>query len=143
MNLGARVGATLVLVLVFLAVLVTGLVTIAHERDAGKLSPHAFGMLVVAPMPVVMLVALLFFRSNWARRLSAAAENSGRESKRGLNPLIWLARLAIIVLAVLFLNGLLHIREQPLAPRLVGLAMNLLFTFAIVIALRRLKQREL
>lgn len=141
MNVGSRVGVTLVLMLVFLVALVIGFAAIAHERDGGKISQHAFAVLVVAPMPVVMVAALLFFRSSWARNLSAPAENSRVASKRGFNPLIWLARLAIIVLAILFVNGLLHLREQPVAPRLVGLAMNLLFTFAIVIALRRLQQR--
>ena len=143
MKTGSRAGVTLVWMLVFLAALVVGLAVIAHEKDTGKISAHAFALLVVAPMPVVILAPLLFFRSKWARNLSGPAENSGVGSKRGLDPLIWLARLAIIVLAILFLNGLLHIREQPLAPSLVGLAMNLPFTFAIVNALRRLKQRKL
>jgi hypothetical protein len=129
--------------LVFLAALVAGLTVIAHEKDTGEISAHTFALLVMAPMPLVILAALLFFRSKWAQNVIAPAENSGVSSKRGLDPLIWLARLAIIMLAILFLNGLLHIRERPLAPRLVGLAMNLLFTFAIVIALRRLKQRRL
>ena len=143
MKTGRRVGLTVVLMLVFLAALVAGLTVIAHEKDTGEISSHTFALLVMAPMPVVILAALLFFRSKWARNLIAPAENSGVGSKRGTNPLIWLARLAIIVLAILFLNGLLHIGEQPLAPRLVGLAINLLFMFAIVIAVRRLKQRKL
>ena len=146
MNVRTRVGVTLILMLVFLAVVLAGLFAIAHEKDAGNISPHAFEVLVLVPTPVVMLVFLLFLRSNWARnwarKLSAPAENSEVAPKRGANLLIWLARLAIIALVILFLNGLLHIREQPLAPRLVGLAMNLLFTFAIVIALRRLQQRS-
>lgn len=144
-NVRTRVGVTLILMLVFLAVVVAGMIAIAHEKDVGNISQHAFQLLVAIPTPVVMLGFLLFLRSNWAqnwvRKLRAPAENSEVDPKRSANLLIWLARLAIIALVILFLNGLLHIREQPLAPRLVGLAMNLLFTFAIVTALRRLHQR--
>lgn len=129
----------LISMLLFLAVLTVGLFLIAHAKDTGKISPREFTFLVIVPIPVV-LAALFFFRSCWTRNLySKAGTNNRSASKRSINVLIWLARLAIIVLIALFLNGLLHIREEPLAPRIVGLIMNLAFTFAIVVVLRRLQ----
>jgi len=51
---------------------------------------------------------------------------------------MWTAKIAVIVLVLAFLNGLRHITERPLAPRLVGLGANLLVTFAVVSVIQKM-----
>lgn len=125
--------------LIFLIAVVAILAAIAHARAVDNVSPHLFAVILVLIVTAITLGAVFFFASNRTRKLRAPIEQEIRSNDRKTRWLIWLVRLAIVVLIGLLLIGLLYVREQPLAPRLVGLAMNLSFIVALVITLRRLQ----
>jgi hypothetical protein len=66
-------------------------------------------------------------------------QDVGSGSRRGKASAIWVGKIAVVVLILAFLNGLWHIREKPLAPRLVGLGANLLVTLAVAGAVRKMQ----
>ena len=57
-----------------------------------------------------------------------------------INSAVKKLRIAVIVMPLLLVNGLWVTRGAPLLPRLVGVAINLLFTAYFVFLLRKVKK---
>lgn len=102
---------------------------LVHEFVARSISPRGLAACLAA-----LFVAGLVTVALWSKAASNARPQDV-EPARGLT--VGLGRIAVAVLVLAFLNGLWHIREKPLAPRLVGLGANLLITYSIIFALRK------
>jgi hypothetical protein len=111
---------------------------LAHEFIIGLISPRGLGVALTALLVASAVGIAVMLKSDWVRKSILESRDVDSGSRRGRVLVIWVARIAVIVLILAFLNGLWHITEKPLAPRLVGLGANLLVTFAIISAIRRM-----
>ncbi len=134
MNARALFATTLLFSVVFCGVALL----LAHEFIVGAISSRGLGVALAALLVASSVGVALILKSNSVRK--SILESGDEGSWRGRVLAIWVAKIAVIVLMLAFLNGLWHIRERPLAPRLVGLAANLLVTFAIMSAIQKMKQ---
>jgi hypothetical protein len=97
----------------------------------GGVSPRGLGVGLACLFVAGMIALALFFKSRSKRASIMESQDVGSESRRGKESAIWIGKIAVVMLMLAFLNGLWHIREKPLAPRLVGLGANLLVTLAV------------
>jgi hypothetical protein len=105
----------------------------------GGISPRGLGV-GLACLFVAGTIALALFSKSRSKRVSIMEpQDVGSGSRRGKASAIWVGKIAVVVLILAFLNGLWHIREKPLAPRLVGLGANLLVTLAVAGAVRKMQ----
>lgn len=114
--------------------------TLSYEFVVGGISAGGLGIGLACLFIVGVLAIALFVRSRSLRESIMGRQDLGSTSWSGKALAIWVGKAAVVVLLVAFLNGLWHIREKPLIPRLVGLAANLLVTSAVVIAVRKLQR---
>lgn len=126
--------ATLLFSVLFCAV---GLL-LAHEFSIGAISTRSLAIALAALLLVSAVGVALILRSGWMCGPILEPRHKGSESRRGTLLAMWTAKIAVIVLVLAFLNGLRHITERPLAPRLVGLGANLLVTFAVVSVIQKI-----
>jgi archaellum biogenesis protein FlaJ (TadC family) len=114
------------------------LITLAFIR--GLLSPRGLG---IALLVLVLTEAALFVRM--VRRVASRSRlhhdpHSADDAERKRRLLyIRLGKLALLLLFLLLINGLFKLRDGPLMPLLVGIAMNVLVTFAVARTVMRLQ----
>lgn len=115
---------------------------LTHEFAIGHLSPRSLGGGLGGLCVAAFVVVVMLFRSRRLREFARLPE-SGREGQQARTGLVWVwvARLAIMVLALLLVHGVLHIGQKPVAPRVVGLGANLLVIYGVVVAMRRMGPR--
>jgi hypothetical protein len=114
------------------------LITLAFIR--GFLSPRALG---IALLLLVLTEAALFVRivrkvANRSRLQPDPHCTDDAERKRRLL-YIRLGKLVILFLFLLLINGLFKLRDGPLMPLLVGIAINILAIFAVARTVMRLQ----
>jgi hypothetical protein len=128
--------------LVFSACFVVLALALTHEFAIGHLSPRSLGGGLGGLCVAAFVVVVMLFRSRRLREFARLPE-SGREGQQARTGLVWVwvARLAIMVLALLLVHGVLHIGQKPVAPRVVGLGANLLVIYGVVVAMRRMGPR--
>ena len=114
---------------------------LAHEFIIGAISPRGLGVGLAALCIVGAVAVALGLKSKSVRKsiLVEPPRDAGLTSWNGKVFAIWVGKIAVVLLVLAFVNGLWHIRQKPLAPRLVGLGANLLITFAVVSAVRKLQ----
>ncbi len=113
---------------------------LAYEYSSGRISPGGLGVGLAVLLIASTVFLALMLRSTSARKSILESVNdvdSGSLRRKVLA--IWAGKIAVVMLLLAFLNGLWHIREKPLAPRLVGLCANLFVTFAIIGAVRKME----
>ena len=107
---------------------------------AGFLSPRALG---IALLLLVVGEAALFLRivrkAAKVSRMQLEPVCVDKAERRRRLLYIRLGKMAILFLVLLLINGLLKLRGGPLMPLLVGIAMNILATFAIARTVMRLQ----
>ena len=136
MNFRALFKTTLLFSVFFSAVALV----VAHEFIIGGISSGGLGVWLAALLVVSTGAVVLMIKSGSVRKsILGSPKDAGSRSWKGKVLAIWAGKIAVVVLMLAFLNGLWHIREKPLAPRLVGLGANLLVTFAIVSAVRNMQ----
>lgn len=115
---------------------------LTHEFAIGHLSPRGLGGGLGGLCVAAFVIVVMLFRSRRLREFARPSESGGedQQARTGL-VWIWVARLAIIVLALLLIHGVLQIGQKPVAPRVIGLGANLLVIYGIVVALRRMGRR--
>lgn len=114
---------------------------LAHEFIIGRISPGGLGVGLAVVLVASIVAVAIILKSRLARKsILGSVEDVGSGSWRGKVLVIWAGKIAVVVLLLAFLNGLWHIREKPLAPRLVGLGANLVATFAIISAVRNIQR---
>jgi|GEM_PF-4780998 len=125
---------------IFSACFVAALLVLIHEFRVGNISPRSLEGGLIALCVATFGAVVMLFKSEWLRdsirSLGPVEENRHSGGARRIT--VWAARVAVAVLVVLFVNGLLHVWQRPVAPRLVGLGANLLVTYSLIVAMRRL-----
>ena len=132
--------SVLKITLIFSACFLGPSLLIALAFAAGFLSLRALG---IALLLLVGGEAALFLRMvRKAAKVSRIQLDPGSiddaERRRRLLH-IRLGKMVILFLLLLLINGLLKLRDGPLVPLLVGIAMNILATFAIARTVMRLQ----
>lgn len=113
---------------------------LTHEYIVGVISPRGLGVALAALLVVGVVGVAFLLKSGSVRNSILKSGDEGSGSWRGRVLAIWVGKIAVVVLMLAFLNGLWHIRERPLAPRLVGLGANLLVMFAVISAVQKMKR---
>jgi hypothetical protein len=115
---------------------------LTHEFAIGYLSPRGLGGGLGALCVAAFVIVVMLFKSRRLREFARLPE-SGREDQQARAGLVWIwvARLAIIILALLLVHGVLHIGQQPVAPRVIGIGANLLVIYGVIVAMRRMGRR--
>src|ERR1700735_4232218 len=111
----------------------------AHAYTSGVISARALGGALAALVVVSAVGIALMVRSRSVRGAILELQNTGSKARRGRAFVILAAKVALIVLMLALMNALLHITERPVVPHLVGGGPNLLITYAIVGAIRKMK----
>lgn len=128
--------------LVFSACFVVLALALTHEFSVGHLSPRGLGVGLGALCMAAFVVVVMLFRSRRLRESASPPERCEEDEQARSGLLwIWVARLAIIVLVLLFIHGALHIGEKPVAPRVIGVGANLLVIYGIIVAMSRMGRR--
>ena len=113
--------------------------TLSYEFIVGRISPRALGVGLACLFVVSILVIAMFVNSRSMSESMTSGQDVGSGSWSRKTWGILMGKMAVVVLFVLFLNGLWHIREKPLMPRLIGLGANLLGTITITGVVRKLQ----
>jgi hypothetical protein len=114
--------------------------TLSYEFAVGSISSRGLGVGLAFLFVTSFVVIAVFLRSRSTRESVFGREDADSRSG-GAKPIaIWVSKIAAALLIVLFLNGVWHIREKPLIPRLVGLGANLFVTFAVIGAMRKMQR---
>ena len=85
-------------------------------------------------------LAYRYRRAHAAKSIQDSNPSLTGDSARRVNSATKTLRIAVVVMPLLLLNGLWVTRGQPLLPRFVGAAINLLITAYFVFLLRRAKK---
>ena len=123
---------------------ITAVFALLYLSSVGHLSVRQFGLGLLALMACLFLVIYFRLRYRMARRSEEipAELTSGKTSPP---PELQIAakglRAAVVILPIILVVGFFSTRGQPLAPRLVGAAINLAFLGWFIFLLRRYKQR--
>lgn len=112
---------------------------LSYEFIVGGISPRGLGVGLGFLFVASVLAIGLLLRSRSMRESIIRRQDGTSRSAGGKALAIWVGKIGVVVLVVLFLNGLWHIQEKPLIPRLVGLGANLLVTFAVIAAVRKMQ----
>lgn len=137
MNFRALFKTTLLFSVFFSAIALV----VAHEFIIGGISPGGLGVGLAALLVASTVAIALMLKSGPLRKsILGSLKDAGSGSSRGKVLAIWAGKIAVVVLMLAFLNGLWHIREKPLGPRLIGLGANLLVTFVIISAVRNVQR---
>ena len=137
LNFRALIKTTLLFSVLFGA----AALVLAYEFISGRISPGGLGVgLIVLLVASTVSVALMFRSASVRKSILGSVNDLDSGLRRGKMLAIWAGKIAVVVLLLAFLNGLWHIREKPLAPRLVGLGANLFVTFAIIGAVRKMQR---
>jgi hypothetical protein len=126
----------LFLFLCFLALAL--LLTYASVTDF--LSPRQFALCFLLLMGGLFTALVYRYRRAQLSKDSQESSPALRPESPRVNNAIKRLRVAVIVLPILLLNGLWLTQGQPLLPRLVGAAINLLFTGYFIFLLRKAKK---
>lgn len=116
---------------------------IVHEVITGHLSPRGLGIALAALMLATIVAFIAIVKSvkkNVFSKSPEAAHLLKDQLSKNEPSWMWIARIGIIFLVLLFVYGLFNLREKPLAPRLVGLTINFLITYYLIKALQRVKR---
>jgi len=132
------VRALLTITLLFSVFFCSVALLLGHEYIVGVISPRGLGIALAALFVASVMGVAFLLKSGSSRKSILKSGDEG--SWRGRVLAIWAGKIAVVVLMLVFLNGLWHIRQRPLAPRLVGLGANLLVTFAVIGAVRKIKR---
>ena len=100
-------------------------------RGAISLNQLRIGIAILVGCLVLSTVCLRYFYNSRMNRGPANWSHSNAAVRK--------LKVAVVAFPVLLIVGLLLTRGAPLAPRLVGVAVNLFFTFCFVSIIRRAK----
>jgi hypothetical protein len=133
-------SAVLKLTLLFSACFSAVALTLRYEFAVGGISSRGLAVGLACLFVTSFVLIAIFLRSRSTRE-SVFGHEDADSGSGGAKPIaILVSKTAVALLIVLFLNGVWHIREKPLIPRLVGLGANLFVTFAVVGAVRKLQR---
>ena len=133
--MSALFKATLLFSVCFTAVALV----LSYEFIVGGISPRSLGVGLACLFIASILAIARFLKSRSMRESMMRRQDVVSGSWSGRELAVWMGKIAVVVLIVAFLNGLWHIREKPLAPRLVGLGANLLVTLAVISVVRKMQ----
>jgi hypothetical protein len=107
------------------------------------LSPRelALGMIALV-CAISIVVARLFRTASKSRSIKGGSKRTSEEAFTvlGRHPaLIWILRFVVALMLVSLVEGLWRAHGAPIAPQIVGVTMNLLFTGGLIWVLRRLQ----
>jgi antibiotic biosynthesis monooxygenase (ABM) superfamily enzyme len=111
----------------------------AHQRHAISLGELRLGFVLLAGAFFILNV----YRQRRLRREIRGYSEARREALLGstLPKMIRKLQIAVVVLPVLLVFGVLMTNGAPLAPRLVGITINLCLTFWFIALIRRAKKK--
>jgi hypothetical protein len=111
---------------------------LAYEFTKNAISSRELScgfLLLIAGLFIVILYRLRHRQSDEKNKIPLGGAPTAKLAKS-----IKILQVAVVVLPVLLIFGLLQTEGEPLAPRLVGVAINLCFTFWFITLLRRAKR---
>ena len=90
-----------------------------------------------------VILSLFFYKVNARNRLAAEVSGGSIDAltRERLRRTIRNLKIYVVILLLALLYGLWETRGAPLAPRLVGAAINLLLTTYLVVAIRQTQKR--
>jgi hypothetical protein len=107
------------------------------------LSPRELGLgMIVLVCAISIVVARLVLTASKSRSIEGGSQRTSEDEFAVLRrhpALRWILRFVIALMLVSLVEGLWRARAAPLAPQVVGITMNLLFTGGLIWVLRRLQ----
>lgn len=109
---------------------------------AGRLTARELGIGLLLFCAGLLFVLIIFgkLRRRRSREQPSQLKNGAAESHS--NKKVLGAKIAIAILATLFVSGLFQITSTPLLPLVAGMTFNLLIIYALVLIIRRERKSE-
>jgi len=122
--------------------LLVSAVAFVVQRHGGMTSGGAAILLTSALFAFFAIYLALIWRSNITTRAQAKLPEAtvDSEARRRRHLGIRFGKIVILILALGLLNALRMMRDNPIWPLVVGVAMNLLMVAAVVVLIRRLQK---
>lgn len=125
----------------FSACFVVLALVLTHEFAIGHLSSRALGGGLGGLCVAAFVVVVMLFRSRRGREFARLPESGRDQQARNGLMWIWVARVAIVVLALVLVHGVLRIGQKPVVPRVIGLGANLLVIYGVIVAMQRMGRK--
>ena len=128
--------------LIFSALFISAVLILTYFYTEGNISNRGLAIGLGCILCASILAFMFIIRSRSIQESVPQRARAGSDSWASRKAAIWAAKIGIVILIVAFLNGLVHITERPIGPRLLGLGMNLGITWTVFRAMRQLQNGQ-